>query len=62
VQKSGWNRRGCLLAYKRRKVTGVSGKAPKIFLSQHVRCKMKEVREDAYNEEMKRKRQLENKR
>jgi hypothetical protein len=45
-----------LLAYiGKKKVTGVSGKAPKIFLDQDVRCEMKEVKEDAYKVEMKRK-------
>lgn len=62
VQKSGWKRRRWLLAYIRRKATRVSGEAPKIFLIQDVRCKIKEVKEDAYKEKMKRRRELEYKR
>jgi hypothetical protein len=51
-----------MLAYIRRKVAGVSGEDPKIFLSQNVRCKMKEVKENAYKEDMKRKRESEDQR
>jgi hypothetical protein len=60
LQKSGWERFGWILAYIRRKVAGVAGEDPKIFLGPNVRCKMKVVKEDAYKEDWKRKREFEN--
>jgi hypothetical protein len=49
-----------MLTYVRKKVAGVSGEDPKIFFGgQNVRGKMKEAKEGAFKEDMKRKREFE---
>lgn len=47
--------------YKKKRHRGF-WRGSKIFLSQDVRCKMKEVKEDAYKEKIKRKSESEYKR